>query len=112
MFGPYAMHYLIHYLGKKPHDRLHCLWWLHSYFHICCVLIGIAATVVDVDHLYLVKYGSQSVGCIVHSAGVGYKADLPRPCEVGFLLILLVETFSIYFLIIYFPDNQKLSSVQ
>ena len=109
------MHYLIHYLGKKPHVRLHCLWWLHSCFHICCVLIGIAAAVVDVvdvDHLYLVKHGSQSVGCIVHSARVGYKADLPRPYEVCFLLILLVETFSIYFLIKYFPDNQKLSSVQ
>ena len=71
-----------------------------------------AAAVVDVDHLYLVKHGSQSVGCIVHSARADYKADLPRPCEVGFLLTPLVVTFSIYFLNNYFPDNQKLSSVQ
>ena len=66
-----------------------------------------AAVVVDVDHLYLVRHGSQSVGCIVHSAGVDYKADLPRPCEVGFLPILLVETFFIYFLSKYFTNNKK-----
>ena len=68
------------------------------------------AAVVDVDHLYLVRHGSQSV--FFHSAGFDYKTDLPRPCEVGFLLTLLVETFSIYFLIKYFTNNQKLSSVQ
>ena len=71
-------------------------------------MLCMVAAVVDVDHLYLVRHGSQSVGCIVHSAGFDYKADLPRPCEVGFLLTLLVETFSIYFLNKYFTTIRSI----